>query len=405
LIEPMDMLEIRFAHGSPTAGNSQTIPPILMRGFVSTISRSQSMSQDGHPQRNVIVNGQDYGKIWQQIQILYFYNYIIGEDIISAFQLFERFGVGFQTTMTGSDFISQVIEKIVNPYLAALLPAKSPLPASITMASTVQHGTTSISGEQNAQGSIYEILRQYTDVGAWNELYVEDREDGVYCVYRPNPSRDLNGQLIQSDATDPGTIDVLASDIMSISVSRTDANVANFYWVRAPRFDLVSDIQRQLLASTEDPASILQTSYENSQAALYGIRPLYADTQMGGDGVETLNSGLPTAQQTQRDTSMVGWVNSRRAILLAQNKDNVVLESGTITMRGREDAKAGMTLRVTQGRFIMHFYIVEVAQNISPFNACVTTLSVERGDGFVQRVRRGSAQSPYLQEQAPLSNV
>ena len=399
LIEPMDMIEIRMAHDAPAAGATKV--PIIMRGFVSQTSRTQAMGQDGRPQRNVMVSGQDYGKIWQQIQILYTYSYITGQDVLSEFQLFARYGVGYKTTQTGSDFLTEVVQKIINPYLAAFMPSNPPLPASITMAATVAHGTTSLSGSQNAQGSIFQILQEYLDVGAWNELFLEDREDGVYCVYRPNPTRDLDGKLIQSDATEPGTVDLLFADVMSISVARSDANVANYYWVTAPRFDLVSDLQRQLLATTESRDTILANNYVNSQESLYGIRPLQAATQMGGDDVDTATSGQPANLQAQRDSSQLGWVNARRALLVAQNKDNVLFESGTISLRGRPDIKAGMTLRLHSGGLFSSAYIVQVDHQFTPFGSFTTTLQIERGTGFIERIRRGSSQSPYLQEQAP----
>jgi len=128
LIEPMDFIEIRMRHEPPTSGGTQ--PPIIMRGFVSTISRSEAMGSDGKPQRTVTVSGHDYGKLWQMLQILYLPGYVIGEDILSNFKLFERFG-GTLSTLTAADFVAQIIQTIVNPYLLALMPANTPNPTSI----------------------------------------------------------------------------------------------------------------------------------------------------------------------------------------------------------------------------------------------------------------------------------
>lgn len=49
LIEPMDLIEIRMRHDPPSTGGAK--PPIVMRGFVSTVSRSETMGADGRPQR------------------------------------------------------------------------------------------------------------------------------------------------------------------------------------------------------------------------------------------------------------------------------------------------------------------------------------------------------------------
>lgn len=90
LIEPTDCVEIRFRHNPSTSAGAQ--PPIIMRGFVSVVNRIEAMGSDGKPQRMVTVTGQDYGKIWQMMQILYLPGFVIGEDILSSFKMFERYG-------------------------------------------------------------------------------------------------------------------------------------------------------------------------------------------------------------------------------------------------------------------------------------------------------------------------
>jgi hypothetical protein len=149
----------------------------------------------------------------------------------------------------------------------------------------------------------------------------------------------------------------------------------------------------------------VQTNYTNSQESLYGIRAMQVDTQMGGDDVTSFNSGQPQAEQSVRDSSMANWVDFRRQQVVDQNKDNVLLESGQILLRGREDLKAGMTLRIHSGSLVATYYVIQVDHNFVPFGGFTTSATVERGTGFVERIRRGSAQSPYLQEQAPPQNV
>lgn len=398
LIEPMDFIEIRMRHAPPTTGGSK--PPVVMRGFVSSVSRSETMGADGRPQRAVSISGQDYGKLWQMLQILYLPGYVIGEDILSSFKLFERFGVGLENGMTAGDFVTQVVQKILNPYLANLMPTNSPNPTAVQLDVSVSHGTTSVTGPQNQEGAIYDLLRSYSDVGVWNELYLEDREDGVYCVYRPVPALDINGNLIQSDAPKPVYVDLPDTDVIAVNVSRSDANIANYYWVRAPRFELASDIYRQQFAiQSADKATVLLDAYANSSSQLYGNRVMYADTQQGGDEVTSFSSGLPAAEQSKRDTSMAGWITDRRTIMVEQNKDNVLLESGMIRVRGNEAIKAGMYVRLRRGKFQASYYVVQVDHDYIPFQGFFSTLTVERGTGFVERVKRGGgADSPYLAE-------
>jgi hypothetical protein len=414
LIEPMDFVEIRMRHDPPDLiGNlindptdDPTRPPIIMRGFVSEVVRTEAMGADGRPQRSVVISGQDYGKLWQQLQILYLPGYVIGQDILSNFKLFERFGVGFKTTMTAGEFVTEVVQKILNPYIKRLMPENSPNPTEVKLDVQVKHGTSSVSGPQNQEGSIYDLLRTYSDIGIWNELFLEDREDGVYCVYRPNPSKGIDGKSIypqiydDEDYAAPETIEIPDTDVLSLNLSRTDAHVANFYWVRSPRFELVSDIYRQLFAiQGADKESVLLEDYPNSATALYGTRVMYGQTEQGGDKVDTFNSGQPESEKRKRDADMVDWIDSRRRFLVEQNKDNVLLERGTIRVRGNERIRPGKFVRLKRGGFSAEYYVTQVEHDYVPFSGFFSTLAVERGMGFVERAKRGGgAASPYMAE-------
>lgn len=421
IIEPMDFVEIRLRHDPPDligniingAATDPTRPPIIMRGFVSEVTRTETMGPDGRPQQVVIIGGQDYGKLWQQLQILYFPNYVIGEDLLTNFKLFEQFGEGFTTTQTSAEFVTDVVQKILNPYIAGIFP-NSPqnknevtIPNAILFDIQVKHGTSSVTGPQNQEGSIYNLLRTYSDVGIWNELYLEDREDGVYCVFRPNPSKDIGGSPIytqvysDSDYKSPPTIDLPDYDILSMSLSRSDANVANFYWVRAPRFDFVSDVFRQLWAiqaDAEDQA-VDQSTYTNSAMDLYGTRVMYAQTEQGADDVKSFNSGLSQNNDKKRADNIVSWLKARRVFMALQNRDNVLLERGSMRVRGNENIRPGNFIRLHRGAFTAEYYVTQVDHDYVPFMGFFSTLTLDRGMGFVERVKRGGgAASPYLAE-------
>lgn len=402
LIEPMDYIEIRFRHNPSTSAGAQ--PPIIMRGFVSAVNRTEAMGSDGKPQRSVTVTGQDYGKIWQMMQILYLPGFVIGQDILSNFKLFERFG-GVVDVLPASQFVAEIFQQVINPFIARMVPPNSIVPSTIEASKylSVGHGVCSFQGAQNQEGTIYSILKTFADVGPWNELYLQDEEDGVHCVYRPIPAMDLNGDLIQSDAPSPEYIDIPDTDVISLNVSRTDANVANYYWVRAPRFDLASSIyQQQFALQGADPESVLQTTYPNTLVSLYGLRPMQTDSQMGGDLVTSFSSGNLAPAQNARDTQMCNWINNRRQIMASMNQDNILYESGSMRVRGNETIRAGMYARLHRGHFVATYYVVKIDHDYMPFNGVFSTLTLERGTGFIQRVTRGGgSDSPYLAEMMP----
>jgi hypothetical protein len=98
---------------------------------------------------------------------------------------------------------------------------------------------------------------------------------------------------------------------------------------------------------------------------------------------------------------MMDWINDRRAIVVAQSKDNVLLESGTARVRGNELIKPGCYVRIHQGAFSSTFYVVGVDLDFAPYQGLFMTLTLERGTGFVKRVEAGTGvQAPYSAEMA-----
>jgi hypothetical protein len=85
--------------------------------------------------------------------------------------------------------------------------------------------------------------------------------------------------------------------------------------------------------------------------------------------------------------------------MAAQNQDNILYESGSMRVRGNEAVRAGMYVRLHRGTFVATYYVVAVAHDYLPFQGVFSTLTVERGTGFIERVKRGGgSDSPYLAE-------
>lgn len=398
LIEPMDIIEIRMKHEYDGTVNI----PIVMRGFVSEVRRTESMSGDGKPRRNLMIVGQDYGKIWQILQVLFLPGYVIGQDLITNFKLFEQFGIGFATNLPTHQFVRDVFERIINPHMDKFMPEGGQIPRQFMLDNIIDDGSvTSITGTQNQQGTLYELMRVYGDVGIWNELFMQDEENGVNVVFRPSPLLKLDGKTkIQDKAPNPEISDVPIDRVINMTLSRSDANLANFYWVRSPRFDVNSDLYRRLFAvAGADRDTVLLSDYQNTNMTLYGVRAMYGETQTGANSVITGNSGQKEAEENKRLNEMGGWVTKRRKIMVEQNKDNIVLERGSIRMFGNPKIRAGTYIRLKRGAFSALYYVVQVDHSYVPFNGFVSTLTVERGTGFVERIKMESGkQSPWIAE-------
>lgn len=408
LVEPMDMVEIRMWRGLGPAPAPEKYP-IVMRGFISDVQRSQAMSDDGKPMRQVVITGQDYGKIWQIYQVIHLLAYAERIPLLTNFGLWEMFGLKARNAMLASAFVKTMIEKIINPHLAALVP--DGMPKELKLDISVAHGVVNNSYQQS-QGSIYDILRTHGDVGIWNELYTEDREDGVYVVYRPIPALHMGtDKLIQDDAPKPVYCEIEDTTVQSLSVSRTDSTVANFYWVNNSKFDVIDDIQRKLQAIPKDDGRVVLRDYPNSAIKYYGIRPMYGETQQGDERIVNMTTGQDQPVQDERRGLQEAWIDKRRRIMMEMNRDNVVFERGSATVKGGPMRPGGLELMRAgdYGRFLMgtvtwRAYCVQIDHDFRPFNSYTTNVMFERGEGFAVRAQMGAgSQTPYLAEMATRS--
>lgn len=414
LVEPMDVVEIRMWGG---LGVRPSTLPIVMRGFVSSVNRSRVMGEDGRPQRAVTISGQDYGKIWQTYQLLYMPPFAPGVSFLTNFRLWELLGLSAENTLSAPEFVKSFVDKVINPHLAGLMPEGSRLPTQITLGDgiAVKHGVVN-NNYQNAQGSAYQIMSTYGDVGIWNELYTEDREDGVHCVYRPIPAFLLSvmagrdSAKIQDDAPTPPVALIKDHMIKSINEGRSDANVANFFWVNNSKFDLIDDIVRKQFGLAANDGTVSQAEYPNSAVKYYGMRPMYAETQQGEDSIKNMASNLPATEHEARSGLQMSWIDNRRRIMAEMNKDNVVYERGQAVVKGGptrlgtqgELIKAGDYAAFVEGTVLHMAYVYQVDHEFLPFRSYTTTLQFDRGEGFA--VRASMEGSPWLSEQARRGN-
>lgn len=402
LVEPMDVIEIRMAGDKH---KSQPMP-IMMRGLVSRIDRHEAMGPDGHPQRTVTICGQDYGKIWQILQI---FNspYVNPEaNLITQFPFFAQFGTAINTDYA-EKFVEDVFAKVVNPFIDKMRnqagggSSASPLVHIRTDGILVKDGKVSPFGIGGwGGGTIYSLLTEHCDIGTWNELFIEDRDEGPTVVYRPNPFKNVEtGQYIMPADKAPTHVRITREDVVSMAVSRSDEQVANYFWVDSPRFLMNFGEVARMMTQYAKPGEVFVTDYGNINPQLYGARRMFEQTNQCGRGELHNGNGLKADAQTIVTGEAIAWVNKRRQQMVEQNKDNVVLESGSLTLKGNDEVRAGRYLRLAHGGMVSDYYAVSVSHDFVPMQRYVTSVEVERGMGFVNRVQRGGGrQSPYLGE-------
>ncbi|MFM0060990.1 hypothetical protein PQR64_35790 [Paraburkholderia phytofirmans] len=428
LIEPMDMLEIRFAGDAyKYAGADGQKMPIMMRGFVSKMTRTQSMSDDGKPRRTIHIVGHDYHKILQMIQI---FNMPCTPDVanlISAFPLFSKYGPDLNVQKS-TEFFQAVFDLIVNPYISGMQAAGATSGAALAEIPTdIQVPDALVSVQLGAfnSGTVQDLLREYLDIGPFNEFFVEDRDAGAwgpagpYAVYRPAPFLGAGSrsplQPIQDSVTTGVTTDsplspsanvvqIDTSSIISISAERSDEDLANYYWVDAPRFNMnYDDLTRQYAAYETQPgvAPYFIQGYQNVNPALYGLRKMETATQQGSPAETDSGNGTAVgAGRFANQGSFLGWIDDRRNLLIALNQDNVVFEKGDMHLMGNEKIRAGVYVQVNYGPQLQSLYYAHTVTHVfEPFGNYFTEVEYDRGTNFIDRVTASkSGASPYYAE-------
>ncbi len=381
LIEPMDFVEIRgSAKAYLYSGQGQKLP-LIMRGFISDVRRPEAMDTDG-PARQIIVQGQDMGMLWNIHGVWTETALQMNVDLLQQFQLQAFLGI-IPNQMGVSDFITAVMTKGINARIADMSAFEShqfpqfSADTSVTQGQVLPQVMGSIQG-----GSFWSILERFAD-RPWNELWTDDSDtDGPTVVFRPTPYKDISGNWI-GGAISPGLIDISDTDIISVSPGRSHKSVANFFWV-PPDAGMVWTGNLTTAASL-GAALQLELTGQNNNASLYGFRKMEVRSALAPNTLTTYPPDLPPDQQQGASINLNDWYQARAALLQAMNKDNVLFENGTIEMRGDETIRCGRYVRVQRNQFFWKAYATEVSHDISPFGSWTTSIAFERGDGFIQR--------------------
>jgi hypothetical protein len=399
LVEPMDLIEIRMCR-DPLLYKAGDWPPVVMRGLVSEVTRVESMTGDA-PMRTVTVAGQDFGKVLQILQIYYLNNSQIGDNLLSEWAFFHKYADASDAKiLLAKAFVEDAVSGIVNKYLKTLtaLANGEPVGAKVINEWTVDvsiEGAVSPWAVQTFNNvSLYQMLCSLLDVGPFNELFTEDTVDGVKLVVRPNPFLAADGSAINGNK--PEEVKLTDKEIISMSLTRTDAGVANYYWVVSSRLPFMSNEDAQFAAMTGDPKTFVLFDYLNCKRDFYGYRKMEVETTMV-DPSYFASEGTKEPTIDNNNPSLTGWLDKRRKALSESNKDNVVFEGGTLQCMGDERLKAGRQLKLTRANALpVTAYIPKVQHNFQPLQGFTTTLTLERATTFIERAKAPQAQ--YLPE-------
>lgn len=379
---PMDGIEIRASHD-----DSNSLP-LVFRGFVSEVRREEVMGSDGTPERRTIISGQSIGKVLLLQQIYYVIGADDAEHYMTPWKFFSKYKESAPKLKPVADFVAEVVSVVLQPHLS-VLDAASAMRVSITPDVRGVRGIISPYDVCSFQDrSCYELLAQLCDVGPFNELYVEDVEGGSKLILRPNQFYTADGDGATTTAHEgvaPERIVIDHRDLVALSVGRSDACVSNLFWVSVPqtlqsyhitRFEMYDRVARQIWD--------IRKSHPRALESLYGYRKMEVSARR--QAPDMLTPDAPKEGQIPPEKSKYGsWMTEMCLSLREQNKDNVIFEQGTMTLRGNEKIKAGMYVTLARESVKNNYYAVTVTNHLQAYGNWTTQVQFERGTSMITR--------------------
>jgi hypothetical protein len=477
LVEPMDYVEIRARRLAGTAQFSDRRDglTVLTRGFVTKIEKQFSIS-DGKPQRAFSISGENYSKLIRMAYIHYAAGLDPSQIVIAGgtqAPLFFGYGIDLVSHPTPpSQAISETFNKLVKPNfdnIKGFIDKRSDSTQGTGATQQQFLGSnpahlyddfgkfdlfidedgvdgkrlgTSFNIVDPAAGSkeqsVYEFMNNLAG-RPWNELYVDDKHDGTYLVFRPTPWRNRKGEFVESvkDRQD-GSLDsndsrvfvecyeVDEADVLSFNLKRSDEEVYNYYFTDAaysPVGEPYEWIMRSRMVTNMGDSEVRNPHYvvgtvewtdavsgtrritasdklEYSRVELYGFRKYWNTSKFLAvdpnslaktntqDVMADIYKDFAAGSSTPNSISMIQAGDALTKLLFNSLEHNSALESGTITLKGNEFIRQGVYIKLKTERKQQKpawFYVVDVSHTIIAFQSYITTLSVIRGETYLQK--------------------
>lgn len=388
VVEPMDMVEIRMAR--KPSDYPVGVLPLVFRGIVSTIGRDETIGQDGRPRRTIAIGGHDWGKFFNMIQTRWYKGNPLNEDWLSSWRMQAINNIQFQIT-TAAETVESLINNVANKFIRKM-PGSDMPEFTVDVSMTDPADKVFPQGFQTLPGgTLWTYLQTFGDLGPFYEMFIEDEEAAPKLVYRKPPFLTILMEPVYLARPEIILIDPV--NITRISVSRSDSDVANWWWIDHQRLSM---IQGQMATwyemSASDSNPFLDTP--NTDRLLYGNRPMEVVSHHG-----FMHQSAKEEQVNQETLDMIAYSRAKRLKLQAANKDNVIFESGQLTMAGNEAVKVGRSLVFDRGGHTATYYVQGVSHTFQPFRSFTTTVNFVRGTGFAVRTTDEiGTKHPYLSE-------
>lgn len=373
-LSPMDAIDIQVSHDGRSA------PKTIMRGFVSSVSRSESIGGDGKPARRVTISGQDVGKLWITLSL---YINILADDGRDASKILQGLGpvskfIGESTkNMSGANLLTE-FTKLMHSDLQKML-ASSSLDISL-VAQPEGEGDVPYQLMQSMRDiTYYQFLQHCLDAGVLYELWIDDPGDGDAIVRWREMWSGEEGSFYNED------------QIQTANVSRDDSRVSNWfwYWPRTAAMLDAKDVQLEARRVGKGPQDA--TDYQWCAEKFFGFRKLSVEGSLLPPGWATNADEKSKAANIGGRDSFTDWVAKQTEKLKDMNKDNVRLENCVFRICGDESVRPGKWYTFSKNGVPYRYYAVSVEHEFNFWGGFFTTIHGMRGEKW-------SGQGSYFSE-------
>jgi hypothetical protein len=363
-VQPQDYVEIYF-------GRYSDPPPIIMRGLVSNVRRTRIVDQSGKVHRAITINGQNFGKIWENYTIQYLVQEpgqtLAGTDVdqavgnLMAAMLTENYGIGNtkDLTISNADLMQGIVDKMLNPQLKALqqvIPQIPLLQTSIKVLSDYQIPNMQI---QSQQGNVWSLLEQFGNK-PWCEWFIDDFDDGPIVIYRNTPFKKKGGTLALSESLPDWRyfkhLYISDADIIEEDVGKTDSEAFSYFFTYPTQQANMQDDPKARIIGFQ-PLSIEQESdTTNITNPHVDFNNLY---RYGFKDIQIASNSIPIGSDTsyiQQSLKMNQWLVN----CFSWTQDML---NGTIRMKGNENMRIGRYFTNTSTK--EEYYIESVDHEVT----------------------------------------
>jgi len=377
-VSPMDYIEISFSRIS-------TEPlEVVMRGFVDSVNLKTSVDSEGRPSRSYVITGRDFGKM-MDITRIYWLKEISPDLPLLALPGWQRLKERYGWQMNGKpvELIEDLLG-IVQSQIDLLKNNCKGIPQIKFLGSDGILGDINQFSMTQEDGSIWEFM-QYLNNSPWNELYIMDYDDAPYLVFRKTPWKNTRNQLIQGDdstykQTMAKTLSLEKSDLLSVDISRSDAEVKNYFFTFPVAY----------LATGQTAFKTAVLDGVDSELELrtnpYFIHKWDRDAGLYRFGFRRFENSSEYLDLNDIGTSKA-LCRTLNENMVEAFRYNSAYESGTMKLKGNHKIKPGIYVSLkNQAGLVAEYYVNEVNHSLSfteGSESFFTTLNVTRGTGYL----------------------